>query len=42
MGRAKPSVVISHRLHLDAAPDAYEHFDHREHGWTKVVLKIAA
>jgi glutathione-independent formaldehyde dehydrogenase len=23
---------------LDAAPDAYEHFDHRDEGWTKVVL----
>ncbi|MEA2750758.1 MAG: glutathione-independent formaldehyde dehydrogenase, partial [Myxococcales bacterium] len=42
MGRAKPSFVISHRLRLDAAPDAYEHFDAREDGWTKVVLKLAA
>jgi glutathione-independent formaldehyde dehydrogenase len=42
MGRAKPSFVISHRLRLDAAPDAYEHFDAREDGWTKVVLKVAA
>jgi glutathione-independent formaldehyde dehydrogenase len=41
-GRAKPSFVISHRLHLDAAPDAYAHFDAREDGWTKVVLKVAA
>ncbi len=41
-GRAKPSFVISHRLHLDAAPDAYKHFDAREDGWTKVVLKLAA
>jgi threonine dehydrogenase-like Zn-dependent dehydrogenase len=23
----------------DAAPDAYEHFDRRDDGWTKVVLK---
>ena len=42
MGRAKPSFVISHRLPLDAAPDAYEHFDMRDEGWTKVVLKTAA
>ncbi len=41
-GRAKPSFVISHRLHLDKAPDAYAHFDAREDGWTKVVLKVAA
>jgi glutathione-independent formaldehyde dehydrogenase len=41
-GRAKPSFVVSHRLHLDAAPEAYAHFDAREGGWTKVVLKVAA
>ena len=41
-GRAAPSFVISHRLELDAAPDAYEHFDARDDGWTKVVLKVAA
>lgn len=26
-GRARPSFVVSHRLHLDDAPMAYEHFD---------------
>ena len=41
-GRAKPSFLISHRLGLDDAPDAYAHFDAREDGWTKVVLKLAA
>jgi threonine dehydrogenase-like Zn-dependent dehydrogenase len=41
-GRARPSFVISHRLGLDAAPDAYGHFDARDDGWTKVVLKPAA
>jgi threonine dehydrogenase-like Zn-dependent dehydrogenase len=41
-GKAKPSFVISHRLGLDDAPDAYAHFDARDDGWTKVVLKIAA
>jgi threonine dehydrogenase-like Zn-dependent dehydrogenase len=41
-GRAKPSFVISHRLALAAAPDAYSHFDKRDDGWTKVVLKLAA
>ena len=41
-GRAKPSFVISHRLKLDQAPDAYAHFDARDPGWTKVVLKTAA
>lgn len=35
----KPSMIISHELGLDAAPDAYKHFDERAAGWTKVVLK---
>jgi threonine dehydrogenase-like Zn-dependent dehydrogenase len=37
-GRAKPSWLISHELGLAEAPDAYQHFDCREHGWTKVIL----
>jgi threonine dehydrogenase-like Zn-dependent dehydrogenase len=41
-GHARPSFVVSHRLGLDSAPDAYEHFDRREDGWTKVVLKLAS
>jgi threonine dehydrogenase-like Zn-dependent dehydrogenase len=36
--RAKPSWIISHEISLDEAPDAYEHFDSREKGWTKVIL----
>jgi threonine dehydrogenase-like Zn-dependent dehydrogenase len=36
--RAKPSWIISHEISLDDAPDAYEHFDCREDGWTKVIL----
>ena len=42
VGRAQPSFLISHRIGLDDAPDAYAHFDARENGWTKVVLKLAA
>ena len=38
-GRAKPSFIVSHRLTLDEAPDAYEKFDERSDGYTKVVLK---
>jgi len=38
-GKAKPSFIISHELGLDQAPDAYNSFDNREDGWTKVVLK---
>ena len=41
-GKAKPSFIVSHQLSLAEAPDAYKHFDHRERGWTKVVLKPQA
>jgi glutathione-independent formaldehyde dehydrogenase len=37
-GRATPSFLVSHELPLADAPDAYERFDKREHGWSKVVL----
>lgn len=37
-GRAKPSFVVSHELPLDQAPSAYEKFDQRVEGYTKVVL----
>ncbi|WP_116811126.1 glutathione-independent formaldehyde dehydrogenase [Steroidobacter cummioxidans] len=38
-GRAKPSFIVSHELGLEQGPDAYKHFDAREEGWTKVLLK---
>jgi len=41
-GKAKPSFLVSHELSLDEAPEAYSHFDNREEGWTKVVLKPGA
>ena len=37
-GQASPSVIVSHELSLDEAPDAYEKFDKRVDGWTKVLL----
>ncbi|KUL50660.1 MULTISPECIES: glutathione-independent formaldehyde dehydrogenase [Streptomyces violaceusniger group] len=37
-GRARPSFVVSHELPLDQAPQAYEKFDRRVEGYTKVVL----
>ncbi|MFG2622558.1 glutathione-independent formaldehyde dehydrogenase [Streptomyces sp. NPDC048507] len=37
-GRAEPGFLVSHELTLDEAPAAYEHFDNRDDGWTKVVL----
>jgi len=37
-GRAKPSFVVSHECGLDEAPTAYEKFDKRIEGYTKVLL----
>ncbi len=37
-GRAKPSFVVSHELPLEQAPQAYEKFDKRIEGYTKVIL----
>ena len=36
--RAKPSFVVSHEVPLDDAPDAYDKFDKRVEGYTKVIL----
>jgi glutathione-independent formaldehyde dehydrogenase len=38
-GKAKPSWIISHEISLNEAADAYENFDNRTEGWTKVVIK---
>ena len=40
-GRATPSWIVSHDLPLQRAPEAYDRFDKRDDGWTKVVLKPA-
>lgn len=37
-GRAWPSFVVSKELPLSEAPEAYERFDNREPGYSKVVL----
>jgi glutathione-independent formaldehyde dehydrogenase len=37
-GQASPSQVISHELPLDDAVRAYDQFDKRTEGWTKVIL----
>ena len=42
LGKARPSFIVSHELSLEQAPDAYQHFDAREQGWTKVVLRSHA
>lgn len=41
-GRATPSFLVSKRVSLEEAPDAYERFDKREEGYSKVVLDPAA
>lgn len=38
-GKATPSMIVSHELALDQAPEAYDKFDKRAKGWTKVILK---
>ena len=38
-GKAHPSKIISHEISLEEAPGAYKHFDDRDKGWTKVILK---
>jgi glutathione-independent formaldehyde dehydrogenase len=37
--KVKPSWIVSHELPLEQAPEAYQKFDERRQGWTKVVLK---
>ncbi len=41
-GRVRPSFVVTHRLPLEAAPEAYAKLDRREDGFAKVILKVAA
>jgi threonine dehydrogenase-like Zn-dependent dehydrogenase len=36
--KARPSFVVSHEIDLAQAPDAYNNFDERNDGWTKVVM----
>src|SRR5262252_5381250 len=39
-GRAKPSKIVSHRIAINEAPDAYDKFDKRIDGYTKVLIKF--
>lgn len=41
-GRANPALIVSHEIPLDQAPDAYDKFDKRVDGWTKVLLRPSA
>lgn len=38
-GKARPSFIVSHRVTLEDAPEAYRRFDARKDGYTKVILK---
>lgn len=38
-GKIDPSFVISHRLNIDDAPEAYKNFNVDKNNWRKVVLK---
>jgi glutathione-independent formaldehyde dehydrogenase len=38
-GRANPSWIVSQEIGLQEAADAYQHFDDRDNGWTKVLLR---
>lgn len=40
-GAAKPSRIVSHRLPLDQAPNAFQKFDERSQGYIKVILKTS-
>ena len=37
-GKAKPSFVVSHDIDIDDAPHAYEKFQKRIDGYTKVLI----
>ncbi|HVB88000.1 MAG TPA: glutathione-independent formaldehyde dehydrogenase [Candidatus Dormibacteraeota bacterium] len=39
-GRAKPSKIVSHRIRIEEAPEAYEKFRQRTQGYTKVLIKF--
>ncbi len=39
-GKAKPSKIVSHRIRIDEAPEAYKKFDQRIEGYTKVLIRF--
>lgn len=39
-GRVKPGRIVSHRIRVDQAPDAYDKFDRRVDGYTKVLIRF--
>jgi glutathione-independent formaldehyde dehydrogenase len=41
-GHARPSTIVSHRIELSQAPEAYRLFDERRDGYLKVVLRAGS
>ncbi|MHB1951130.1 MAG: glutathione-independent formaldehyde dehydrogenase [Acidiferrobacteraceae bacterium] len=39
-GKAKPGRIVSHRISIDEAPEAYRKFDQRSDGYTKVLIRF--
>lgn len=39
-GRAKPGKIVSHHIQIEDAPEAYEKFDQRIDGYTKVLIRF--
>ena len=39
-GRATPSRIVSHHIQIDDAPEAYDKFDQRIEGYTKVLIRF--
>jgi glutathione-independent formaldehyde dehydrogenase len=39
-GKAKPSQIVSHRIPIDDAPEAYDKFDKRIEGYTKILIRF--
>jgi len=39
-GKAKPSKIVSHHIRFDEAPQAYDKFDKRADGYTKVLIRF--
>ncbi len=37
-GKAEPGFIVSKEIPLEEAPDAYQKFDDREDGYSKVLL----
>jgi threonine dehydrogenase-like Zn-dependent dehydrogenase len=39
-GQAKPSKIVSHHINIDDAPVAYDKFDRRIEGYTKILIRF--